>query len=43
MGNDHFHIVGVAPQGLIGTESGAVPDVLVPAMMTVGSRGSLSY
>jgi predicted permease len=33
MGNDHFHVVGVAPQGFIGTEPGAVTDVFMPAMM----------
>ncbi len=33
MGNDQFQIVGVAPEGFIGTEPGAVTDVFIPAMM----------
>jgi predicted permease len=33
VGNDRLEIVGVAPQGFIGTEPGGVTDVFVPAMM----------
>ncbi len=33
MGNDQFQIVGVAPQGFIGTEPGTVTDVFMPAMI----------
>lgn len=31
--NDTFTIIGVAPQGFIGTEPGSITDVFVPAMM----------
>ncbi len=33
MGQDEYQVVGVAPEGFIGTEPGAVTDVFIPAMM----------
>lgn len=40
MGEYRFEIVGVAPQGFIGTEPGEVTDVFIPAMMNAQAINS---
>lgn len=40
MGNDRFQIIGVAPQGFIGTEPGEITDVFIPAMMNTEAINS---
>ncbi len=40
MGNDRLQIVGVAPEGFIGTEPGAVTDVFMPATMNAEAINS---
>ncbi len=38
MGNDLFEIVGVGPQGFIGTEPGTATDIFLPTMMYEGVK-----
>ncbi len=40
MGNDRYEIVGVAPNGFIGTEPGVVTDVFIPSMMNAQAINS---